>query len=384
MKTAPPVTSASTAQPATPPARVMRVTMTTVAKRAEVSLMTVSLSLRDDPRIPPATRQRIKRLATQLGYRPDPAVSQFMNRLRHSRFSEPAPVAWLTTHRTKSGWRENAANTAFFDGATRRAKELGFRLDEFWLHETGMNEHRMSDILLARGIRGVLVAPLFEPGKIADLGWERLAAVACGSYSLVNPNLHRACTHHAHAVKMAWEGLTRCGYRRIGLVIADHHNRRTGGQWLASLLLQQHSLPPGSPDRIEPFVAADDDYNAAGVLRWYRRARPDVVLSFGPTREWLMEGGVRVPEQCGFARVDQMESGVAHVDEHRPAVGAAAFDLVVEQLNNHQFGLPAQPKTVLIECNWHDGPTAPGPRQTRNHRSAHAKSLCITQAAGET
>ncbi|EIP98047.1 transcriptional regulator [Opitutaceae bacterium TAV1] len=374
MKSPPPAASA----PAAPPARVLRVTMTTVAKRAEVSLMTVSLSLRDDPRIPPVTRQRIKQLAEQLGYRPDPAVSQFMNRLRHSRFSEPAPVAWLTTHRTKSGWRENAAPVAFFDGATRRAKELGFRLEEFWLHETGMNENRMSDILLTRGIRGVLVAPLFEPGKIAGLQWDQLAAVACGSYSLTEPNLHRACTHHAHAVKVAWEGLTRLGYRRIGLVIAQHHNRRTGGQWLASLLLQQHALPPGSPDRVEPLVAPDDEHgeavNEAELMRWYRRQQPDAVISFKPTWQCLVRNGVKIPKECGFVRIDEPDPDMACVDEHRPAVGAAAFDLVVEQLNNHQFGLPSEPKTVLIECSWHDGETAPGLLRTKNRRFSKCRS----------
>ncbi|RRJ97333.1 LacI family transcriptional regulator [Opitutaceae bacterium TAV4] len=349
----------------TPSRASSRTTMAAVAERAGVSQMTVSLSLRDDPRISPGTRQRIKRLAAQLGYRPDPAVSQLMSRLRHSRVSGPVPVAWLTTYPTPSDWRGNAANRAFFEGATRRAEELGFRLDEFWLHEPEMNTHRLSDILLARGIHGVLVAPLFEPGIISGLQWDQLAAVACGSYSLTEPNLHRACTHHAHAVKVAWEGLTRLGYRRIGLVIADHHNRRTGGQWLAGLLLQQHTLPPGSPDRIEPFIAQENEYNAAAMMRWYRKQRPDVVLSFGQAREWLMENGVSVPEQCGFARLDRVEPGMACVDEHRPTVGAAAFDLVVEQLNNHQFGLPVQPKTVLIECSWHDGPTAPGPRQTR-------------------
>jgi hypothetical protein len=42
-------------------------------------------------------------------------------------------------------------------------------------------------------------------------------------------------------------------------------------------------------------------------------------------------------------------------------VGAAALYLVVEQLHGNSFGIPQNPKTVLIEGRWVPGTTAPGP-----------------------
>jgi hypothetical protein len=41
-------------------------------------------------------------------------------------------------------------------------------------------------------------------------------------------------------------------------------------------------------------------------------------------------------------------------------VGAAAVDLVVEQLHGNSYGLPEIPKTVLIEGRWITGTTACG------------------------
>ncbi|NGN64946.1 LacI family transcriptional regulator [Streptomyces sp. A7024] len=46
-------------------------TLRDVAERAAVSAMTVSRALRDDPRVLPATRDRVRAAATELGYRPN-------------------------------------------------------------------------------------------------------------------------------------------------------------------------------------------------------------------------------------------------------------------------------------------------------------------------
>jgi DNA-binding LacI/PurR family transcriptional regulator len=44
--------------------------MSDIAQESGVSISTVSLVLRDKPGIPPETRQRVQKIAQQLGYRP--------------------------------------------------------------------------------------------------------------------------------------------------------------------------------------------------------------------------------------------------------------------------------------------------------------------------
>ena len=51
-----------------------RVTLADIARKAGVHVTTVSLALRNHPRLPVATRQRLCALADQMGYRPDPAM----------------------------------------------------------------------------------------------------------------------------------------------------------------------------------------------------------------------------------------------------------------------------------------------------------------------
>jgi len=53
-----------------------------IAERAHVSQMTMSLALRDSPVISELTRRRIRAIAEELDYRPDPLVSALMRQRR--------------------------------------------------------------------------------------------------------------------------------------------------------------------------------------------------------------------------------------------------------------------------------------------------------------
>ena len=71
--------------------------MKEVARVTGVSVMTVSLSLRGDPSIPAATRNRILAAAKKLNYRKNPMVSALMSGLRRTRgrASERAVITYI-------------------------------------------------------------------------------------------------------------------------------------------------------------------------------------------------------------------------------------------------------------------------------------------------
>ena len=73
-----------------------RVTLAEVARTAGVHRTTVSMALRDHPRLPRNTRERLKTLATLLGYRPDPALAALnAYRVANSHSSHHTGVAYL-------------------------------------------------------------------------------------------------------------------------------------------------------------------------------------------------------------------------------------------------------------------------------------------------
>ena len=338
--------------------------MKAVAELSGVSVMTVSRTLRNDGRVAPETRRRVLLAAERLGYRPNPMVSALMANLR---FGSPRKtmdtIAYLVSHSAdprSNGrrWRTNSTMEYFRDGARERAERLGFRLEEFWLVAPGMTQERMGAIMRARGIGGIVVAPLENPGGSISLDWNGFAVATIG-YSLLAPILHRASNHQLHSIRLAINELTARGYRRIGLAIERKNDVRADHNWVTGLLYYQNQIPP--KDRIPPFLPAE--MSSQGVADWIRKWKPDVIMSgrLGLLR-LLKEMGLRVPDDIGYASLAYYpEMGdVAGVDQNTKAVGGVAVDLVVDQLYRNERGIPERSKIVMIEGDWVDGGTVRG------------------------
>lgn len=331
-----------------------RVTIAKIALAAGVSKMTVSRALRGDRGISEEMRQRIVALAQEMDYRPDPAVSQLMGRLRKSRFADLEPLAWLTTYKTIGGWKTNPGTCDMYKGAVEQAHRLGYRLEEFSVGTAGMSPRRLSDILYSRSIRGIVLAPLLEHGAIEDFNWQHFATACCG-HSLLSPALHRVSVDQFDVLRTAWERLRRLGYHRIGLCVPATDNARIGYRWQGALLLEEAAL---EPEAVRVPAMITDEWTPQRFLQWYHEHRPDVVLSFPEVAGWMRQAGIRIAQDCSFAliRLDN-STGVAGVNHRFSDIGAAAVGLVVSGINANEYGIPKVRQSVSIECQWQDGPT---------------------------
>ena len=109
-----------------PPSPQNPPTLREIARHAGVSHTTVSLSLRNHPSIPEPTRERLRRLADELGYRSNVLVSALMSQVRLKQHkSGPEVVGFLTGGRTANDWRNHSASVGFYEGARQRALGVG-------------------------------------------------------------------------------------------------------------------------------------------------------------------------------------------------------------------------------------------------------------------
>jgi DNA-binding LacI/PurR family transcriptional regulator len=333
--------------------------MRDVAARAEVSPATVSLVLRRSPLISAATQARVLEAARLLGYRPNPFVQSLMRTRRRRGEAALGPViAFVTAHGTRDGWRRDPTPVfrQMFDGARRRAEECGYRLEEFWLREPGMSEARFCAMLHARGIHGLLLAPLPEPNAALTLDWENFATVALG-FTLVHPGVHRVSNDHFHSLVTAFTECQRLGYQRIGLALSETVNDKVQRRWLAAFLLSQHQahhLPALSPlvlgKLTEPAFRA-----------WFEAERPDVIIAPAPQllREWLQGWGMRVPDDVGLASLSSPRLGdaLSGICQNGEQLGRRSIDLLVTALERNELGLPALPDVLLVDGAWNPGAT---------------------------
>ena len=333
-----------------------RTTIRDIADRAGYHFTTVSLALRNHPSIPPSTRKKIKKAARELNYRPDPMLSSLMAYRRSIRpAAYQSTIAWVTNHDTRSGWSEKEMMVNFFDGARARATALGYKLEEFWIREPGLTPKRAVDILKARNIAGLLLAPQQKPNTVINLDWKNYSAVTIG-YTLSKPVLHLAVNHQSHGIIRVMKEMHRRGYRRCELVLSKRNDERADHNWRAGHWIEQQKYPKS--DRV-PLLAIDD-WNEKAFMKWFDRYRPDAIITIFPKNiECLEKQGLKIPENIGvaFYSLSGKNKVFSGMRENAAVVGGAALDYLVNMMQRNERGLPKIPQRLLIEGTWQEGKT---------------------------
>jgi LacI family transcriptional regulator len=332
-----------------------------VAAAARVSAMTVSRVLRNSPQVSAATRARVLRAARKLGYQPNPQVARLMELVRGAKARR--------VHATLGVIRDDIPDDDLHDRAYQyvtiadiraRAGQHGYQAEEFFLGRDGLTPARLGDILQARGIEGIIVSPQSSRIIGTQLDYSPFAAATFG-YGLPSPALHRASTNMTQGILHAARELEARGYRRIGIAITQWIDDRADHTYSGAVLHYQQGVPAS---RRVPLLLFPDNKivrDADIFCRWFRRHRPEVVISFDTyVPDWITQRlGLRIPENVGLVVHDWTErmTGFAGIHHRRAHVAAAAVDLVATQLMHHEHGIPEVPRQILIPPAWIDGPS---------------------------
>lgn len=336
-----------------------RITLRMIAKEIGRDVATVSMALRNDPRLLPETIATVKKTAERLGYVPDAAASSVMSRLRVSgRASSGEVLAYLHARPIFDNHEGSSdGSDPYFAGAAAEAVRQGYKLDEFQIDEATMTPRRLSQILRARGIRGVLIAPFREGQTSFDMEWEKFSVVALGA-SLHKPAVNRVSNGQYTTMRLAVEKLVARGYRRIGFAIDRVHNERLHGAFLGAYLTSLYSLP--AEERPAPLLLEHDDVET--IRQWVKKETPDVIISgliYDLYKSGKLGEGV-FPRGIAFVGTDvsraDVLSGIFQNHEHD---GAEAVRMLVGQLLRNEYGIPASPMTYTTFGAWHEGITAP-------------------------
>jgi len=331
------------------------VTLDDIAKAAGLSRSTVSYALRNNPLASPQTRSHVQALAQKMGYTPNPLVSALMTHRRGSRQVEAQGViAYVTSFGAGSQWKASPSFRRFFEGAQTRGSEIGYKVEEFALEQGKMSADRMSDILNARGIRGVIVAPLPSHHGVVNLAWNQFSSAAIG-YTLSDPALHRATFDHYHGMLLTMEKLAAVKGRTIGFAFPEANVLRVDQIWRSVYLLYQAGIP--TKEKVPLFMPGPGGWTRESFMAWAERHQPDaIVCGEDSPRHWLTEINPQLAQRTIWAMVNHPgnDASLCGVDQNHELVGAAALDLVFAQLLHNEIGVPANPKVVLVKGRWID------------------------------
>lgn len=324
------------------------------------------MALRDNPRISAARRKEVQQLAHALGYRPDPMLASLVAYRQRKRVkSIAATLAWINRWPDPKDLRRWREFDVYWQGAREMADRLGYRLEEFTT-ASGLTAARMNDILVARGIQGVLIPPHPRGVTWQDFAfdWSRFSVVRFG-FSMVDPRVHMVGNDQMRSAELAVQRIAALGYRRIGYVSSTALDTTTDGNFRVGYLrglellgVRPHLKPLVIP--VAPDISTKDYLEV--VDAWLTRWKPDAIFTSEPGLSAVLKKlGRHVPGDIGLAATTVRDAGEidAGLDQNPFEIGRVAVQTLIELVNCQEIGLPEFCRRVLVESRWVDGASLP-------------------------
>lgn len=342
-----------------------RATQRDIALKAGVGHTTVSLALRDHPKISAETKRRILGIAQELGYAPDPMLSALaMYRSGQREKVYQGTLAWLVSVTPDFDWKRGPYYVGYHDGAVRRAAYHGYRLEQFSLDPPKLSASRLASILLSRSVRGVLVCPQGKPDAELEFKWDGFSAVTFG-YSLARPLLHTIASAHFLNTKRIMREMAARGYRRPGLVINRRLDQRCGSNVHAGYLIEQEQH--AALERVPPFLDYDQIRHdkpafARSLARYIREHRVDALVTADyQLLDVLKLAGLDAPRDIGVAGLSlpAQQGRMSGIVEDSAKIGEIAVDILVGMIQRGERGVPATPIRTHLEGAWREAETLP-------------------------
>jgi len=334
-----------------------RPTQRQIASEAGVSLSTVSLALRGDPRVRAEVAERIRSIAERLCYRPDPEMSALAKyRMREVPIIAYPSIALLLVRLRSYNGERHPFTDRIWAGARRKADLLGYRSSFLESSFEPQALRRMNEILHNRGVRGILLH--FPLGSYHELplSWDRFSAVnlitGCPS-----PFLTTVGINHFHLMRQALEKIVERGYRRPLLILKSSMTTENAEGFEGAFVICAKALLGTRP---APRVYHSSNFEAQDIAKEVNRRGADCVLLPGnelPARG-LQALGLQIPGDLGYCDLDlPAVSKISGIDQCREFIGSAARDMLHSQLVGHQFGKLEHPCLLQVEPRWNEGNT---------------------------
>jgi DNA-binding LacI/PurR family transcriptional regulator len=300
-----------------------------VARMAGVSVATVSLALNGQPGMAEQTRQRVKQVAQQLGYRANPQAQA----LRRGRTTTYGFVVRNFSNPFFLGLLGGAQQVAAEAGATVLVLDSRYSLAQ---------ERRHIQEMAAQRLAGLAIAPVGS-GESVRL-WQELRpgapTVAVNAALEDFTGISRVCPDNAAAVELPMRRLAELGHSRVAFLSAPRrlmadpdrlrHFRRLArllglrGQVMYSPLtiadVQRATVALLSGRNPPTAIVTNSDYTAHAV---YKAAR-ELGLAIGP--------GVSVVGHDDLATSELLSPPLATIRLDQQAMGRALMMRLLEQV----------------------------------------------------
>ena len=329
------------------------VTLVDVARESGFSPSTVSIVLNEAPlsrHLAPATKERIRKTALSLGYRPDAFARSLRNRRSHTIgvmiFDISDPFCTLILRGIENSLHSTSYMPIMMDANNDREQLVGYL-----------------DLLMGRRVEGLIVVAnwLFEEGGLlAQLRGSKLPTIVVGR-DLSGDSIRSVIVDNEEGGYLAMKHLHELGHRRIAVIrgpakLMDSHRRWSGIQRFSTT----HGLEivPELVRQLPEAVDANSGFEG-GLLQTEELLKSgakftalvafDDLTALGSVRA-LHRAGLRVPQDCSVIGFDDVPPAwfstpdLTTIRQPMQAMGQLAADWVLGELRGERQ--PVDPPTT--------------------------------------
>jgi DNA-binding LacI/PurR family transcriptional regulator len=292
-----------------------------------------------------------------MGYQPNPMGTGLAQFKRSSNIKPiQAALAWLNFWPDPKHLRSFAEFDRYWQGANAAAERLGYRLEEI-VCSSSVSYSRLTDILLARGIHGILLPPGVMTTELKGFKWEHFSSVRLRRPDTEFP-FNGVMSAQADNAMLAFDSAREKGYARVGFVGIAGQDRRFGEGYLWA----QTGLPANlrlPPQFIEEQAPRSEQQKT--VEAWLKKTKPDAIITDWPELTHRLEkAGCRVPEDIGLASLNVLDTPIdAGIYPNPEEIGRVAILVLISLINDNDRGFPAIPREILIRGSWVNGMSLP-------------------------
>ena len=313
-----------------------RCTIKDIARESEVSLSTVSLVLNDNPRISPATRDRVMQTIQRLGYQP--------NRMARN-------LAWKRTNTLAvlvPQLRHAFADVYFGEivsGIHDRAGKLGYKVMLEATRTEFVDQKQYLELFDQKFVDGILfIGANFKHRFLADFVDGSRPLILVNNYSKED-NLNYVVSNYRYGAWQATQHLLRLGHRRIGFIAGglaeiqtsqdvyesfQESHREQGVAFDPQLVVDGWLTEEGGMHAVEELLRRDQQITAIFAL--------NDKMALGAIKK-LNQLSLRVPQEIavvGFDDIPQASFAIPSLTTvHQPLyeIGKLSCDRLVELIH---------------------------------------------------
>lgn len=313
-----------------------------------------------------ATRERVARVAAEMGYRKDGAASLLAGRVKEAPGGrKQIGMAFL---RSPGQLHLDSAYARF----RQQAEKFGYHAESIDLR-TYSSQKRAAEHLFFLNMKGLFIA---SPGALPSrdwlsFPWDQFAAVKAGR---TWPELDLPLIRHSafDYMRASLEAVRSHGLRRCAVLLSESTSLSDDDARLGAVLAFEARYRSEGVTVDYRRVSEDKHTDAskrhaevARLVRWLRKSRPEVLVAFpGSWYFELTQAGLKIPEQVGFAAVLEDEDiaydfGVSGCLSRRDCLEEEAVRMLDRLLRMGRTGPGDGNFHVVLEPIWHEGRTLP-------------------------